>query len=70
MRDRSSLLKLLAAAGLLGRAGQAAGAGGLAVLEDPLTLSARSEIAAKPADIPVEQPTKFELVSGRPRPWA
>src|SRR3954447_3445222 len=88
---------------------KAAGAGGLAVLEDPLTLSQRTEIAAvafrlhlpaiygyrefaeagglmsygtdhgeqwrggaeiidlilkggKPADIPVEQPTKFELV--------
>jgi putative tryptophan/tyrosine transport system substrate-binding protein len=88
---------------------KAAGAGGLVVLEDPLTISQRSEIAtlasrlrlpaiygyrefaeagglmsygtdhgaqwrrgaeivdlilkgAKPADIPVEQPTKFELV--------
>jgi putative tryptophan/tyrosine transport system substrate-binding protein len=90
-------------------AGKAAGAGGVVILEDPLTLSQRSEIAAivsrldlpaiygyrefveagglisygtdhaaqwrrgaeivdlilkgaKPADIPVEQPTKFELV--------
>jgi putative tryptophan/tyrosine transport system substrate-binding protein len=90
-------------------AGKAAGAGGLIILEDPLTFSQRSEIAegvsrlqlpavygyrefaeagglmsygtdhdkqwrrgaeivhlifkgAKPADIPVEQPTKFELV--------
>ena len=90
-------------------AARAAGAGGLVVLEDPLTLGARNEIAAlasrlrlpavygyrefveagglmsygtdhgaqwrrgaeivdlvlkgaKPADIPVEQPTKFELV--------
>ena len=90
-------------------ASKAAGAGGLVVLEDPLTLNQRSEIArhasrlrlpaiygyreyaeagglmsygtdhgaqwrrgaelvdlilkgAKPADIPVEQPTKFELV--------
>jgi putative ABC transport system substrate-binding protein len=90
-------------------AGKAAGAGGLVVLEDPLTLSQRSEIAGlalrlklpavygyrefveagglisfgtnhaaqwrrgaeivdlvlkggKPADIPVEQPTSFELV--------
>jgi putative ABC transport system substrate-binding protein len=90
-------------------AAKAAGAGGLVVFEDPLTLSQRSEIAAlasrlrlpaiygyrefveagglmsygtdhgaqwrrgaeivdlvlkgeKPADIPVEQPTKFELV--------
>ncbi len=90
-------------------ASKAAGAGGLVVLEDPLTFSQRSEIAegasrlklpavygyrefaqagglmsygtdhdaewrrgaeivdlilkgAKPADIPVEQPTKFELV--------
>jgi putative ABC transport system substrate-binding protein len=91
------------------KAGKAAGAGGLAIFEDPLTLSQRSEIAAvasrlglpavygyrefaeagglmsygtdhggqwrrgaeivdlilkgaRPADIPVEQPTKFELV--------
>jgi putative ABC transport system substrate-binding protein len=91
------------------KAAKAAGAGGLVVFEDPLTLSQRSEIAAlasrlrlpaiygyrefveagglmsygtdhgaqwrrgaeivdlvlkgeKPADIPVEQPTKFELV--------
>jgi len=90
-------------------ASKAAGAGGLAIFEDPLTLSQRSEIVAlasrlslpaiygyrefavagglmsygtdhaaqwqrgaeivdlilkgaKPADIPVEQPTKFELV--------
>jgi putative ABC transport system substrate-binding protein len=90
-------------------AAKAAGAGGLVILEDPLTFSRRSEIAAfasglrlpavygyrefaeagglmsygtdhdtqwrrgaeivdlilkgaKPADIPVEQPTKFELV--------
>jgi putative tryptophan/tyrosine transport system substrate-binding protein len=90
-------------------ASKAAGAGGIVILEDPLTLSQRSEIAAivsrlrlpaiygyrefvetgglmsygtdhaaqwrrgaeivdlilkgaKPADIPVEQPTKFELV--------
>jgi putative ABC transport system substrate-binding protein len=90
-------------------AGKAAGAGGVVILEDPLTLSQRSEIAAivsrldlpaiygyrefveagglisygtdhaaqwrrgaeivdlilkgaKPANIPVEQPTKFELV--------
>ena len=90
-------------------ASKAAGAGGLVILEDPLTFSQRSEIAmlasrlrlpavygyrefaeagglmsygtnhgtqwrrgaeivdlilkgAKPADIPVEQPTKFELV--------
>jgi putative tryptophan/tyrosine transport system substrate-binding protein len=91
------------------KATKAAGAGGLVVLEDPLTFTLRSEIAAfasrlrlpavygyrefaeagglmsygtnhdthwrrgaeivdlilkgaKPADIPVEQPTKFELV--------
>ena len=90
-------------------AGKAAGAGGMVVLEDPLTFSQRSDIAAlasrlrlpavygyrefveagglisygtdhgaqwrrgdeivvmvlkgaKPADIPIEQPTKFELV--------
>ena len=90
-------------------ASKAAGAGGLAILEDPLTFSKRTEIAAivsrlrlpaiygyrefaeagglmsygtdhgaqwrrgaeivdlilkggKPVDIPVEQPTKFELV--------
>jgi putative ABC transport system substrate-binding protein len=90
-------------------ASKAAGAGGLAIFEDPLTLSQRAEIAAaasrlrlpaiygyrefaeagglmsygtdhseqwrrgaeivdlilkggRPADIPVEQPTKFELV--------